>query len=53
LCRTINILVSYYHVFLSWSRAKETVSQQAEKAMNMLLAFIYRSKLGHQKSLFV
>jgi hypothetical protein len=38
---------------MSWSRANETLSQQTENAMNMLLAFIYRSKLGHQKYLFL
>jgi hypothetical protein len=42
-----------FSCFLSWGKAKLTLSQHGDKAMNMLLAFISKSKIDHNKALFL
>jgi hypothetical protein len=41
-----------YSSFLSWYKAKCTLAQQAEKAMNMLLCFIRKNQLPFKQSFF-
>jgi hypothetical protein len=54
----IGVVTYYKYLGLLFScfchgEAKRTLSQQADKAMNMLLAFISKSRIDHKKALFL
>jgi hypothetical protein len=58
---SVNIeVVSYYRYlwlifssFLLWDRAKLTLSQQADKSMGMILAFVNKTNLSYAKKLYL